>query len=189
MSNIKIYSKKYNNSVKTIDIDNIKDNDYVYLINFNEGSFPIKYKDEDYLSDKEKSKLNISTSSELNENETINITNYIKKANHLTVTYSKYNLKGEIFVSSIYNEELFDEENKTITWYSDETAHKVANYLKIKKETDCFIINFNIQENIDGYDSDFNSSLYDISIRFRNSGSRYDPFNIIFMRMYERLKR
>ncbi len=92
----------------------------------------------------------------------------------------------------VYNrsnyQELFDEENKTITWYSDETAHEVANYLKIKKETDCFIINFNIQENIEGYDSDFNSSLYDISIRFSNSGSRYDPFNIIFMRMYERLK-
>lgn len=84
-------------------------------------------------------------------------------------------------------QELFDEKNKTITWYSDETAHEVSNYLKIKKEKDCFIINFNIQEYIEGYDRDF-SSLYYIPIRFRNSGSRYDPFNIIFMRMYKRLK-
>ena len=26
-----------------------------------------------------------------------------------------------------------------------------------------------------------------ITIRFRNSGSRYDPFNIIFMRLYQGL--
>ena len=52
-------------------------------------------------------------------------------------------------------QELFDEENKTITWYSDETAKEVANYLKIKKEEDCFILSFNIQEHIKGYDKDF----------------------------------
>lgn len=92
----------------------------------------------------------------------------------------------------VYNrsnyQELFDEENKTITWYSDETAHEVANYLKIVKENDCFVITFNIQEYIEGYDRDF-ASLYYIPIRFRNSGSRYDPFNVIFMRMYEKLKK
>ena len=89
--------------------------------------------------------------------------------------------------NSSYYQELFDEKNNTITWYSDETAREVANYLQIKKEKERFIINFNIQEYIEGYDRDF-ASLYYIPIRFRNSGSRYDPFNIIFMRMYERLK-
>ena len=83
--------------------------------------------------------------------------------------------------------ELFNEKNSTITWYSDETAHEVANFLKIKKEKDSFIIKFYIQDYIEGYDRDF-ASLYSIPIRFRNSGSRYDPFNIIFMRMYEKLK-
>ena len=82
--------------------------------------------------------------------------------------------------------ELFD--NNTITWYSDETAPEVANYLKIKKERDSFIINFYIQDYIEGYDRDFNS-LYYIPIRFRNSGSRYYPFNVIFMRMYQKLKK
>ena len=116
-----------------------------------------------------------------------NLYNDIKEIN-LFEDFEEDKDRYRVYNRSNY-QELFDEENKTITWYSDETAHEVANYLKIKKETDCFIINFNIQENIDGYDSDFNSSLYDISIRFSNSGSRYDPFNIIFMRMYERLKK
>ncbi len=116
-----------------------------------------------------------------------NLYNDIKEIN-LFEDFEEDKDRYRVYNRSNY-QELFDEENKTITWYSDETAHEVANYLKIKKETDCFIINFNIQENIEGYDSDFNSSLYDISIRFSNSGSRYDPFNIIFMRMYERLKK
>ena len=84
--------------------------------------------------------------------------------------------------------ELFDEKNNTITWYSDETAHEVANYLKIKKEKDCFEINFYIQDYIEGYDRDFNSIHY-IPVRFRNSGSRYYPFNIVFMKMYQKLKK
>lgn len=83
--------------------------------------------------------------------------------------------------------ELFDEKHRTITWYSDETAREVANYLKIQKEKEHFVINFYIQEYIEGYDRDFNS-LYYIPVRFRNSGSRYYPFNIAFMKMYQRLK-
>lgn len=84
-------------------------------------------------------------------------------------------------------EELFDKENNTITWYSDETNHEVANILKIKKENESFELEFYIQPYIEGYDRDFNS-LYHIPIRFRNSGSSYYPFNIVFMRMYGKMK-
>ncbi len=87
-----------------------------------------------------------------------------------------------LFNYANYNE-LFDKDNKTITWYSDETNHKVANILKIKREEDSFRIEFYIQPNIDDYDNDFNSGYY-IPIRFRNSGSSYGPFNIVFMQMY-----
>ena len=92
----------------------------------------------------------------------------------------------KLFNYANYNE-LFDQKNGIITWYSDETAHKVANYLKIKKEKDIFNIEFYTQPHIDGYDEDFHSSNY-VSIRFRNSGSSYNPFNILFMKMYNNLK-
>ena len=94
--------------------------------------------------------------------------------------------KYRLFNLSNYNE-LFDKENNTITWYSDETNHEVANILKIRKESKSFELEFYIQPYIEGYDRDFNS-LYHIPIRFRNSGSSYDPFNIVFMRMYEKMK-
>lgn len=82
---------------------------------------------------------------------------------------------------------LYNEKEKLITWYSDETAFCVANVLKIKKEDEIFKLEFFIQPYIDGYDRDFNS-LHHIPIRFRNSGSFYNPFNVVFMRMYEKMK-
>lgn len=86
---------------------------------------------------------------------------------------------------SNYNE-LYDGDSKTVVWYSDETAHEVANILKIKKTEDKFVLEFFVQPHLDGYDEDFHSSSY-ISIRFRNSGSSYDPFNTVFMRMYNKM--
>ena len=115
-----------------------------------------------------------------------NLYNDIKEIN-LFEDFEEDKDKYRLYNHSNY-QELFDEENKTITWYSDETAHEVANYLKIVKAKDHFVIVFNIQEYIEGYVRDF-ASLYYIPIRFSNSGSRYDPFNIIFMRMYEKLKK
>ena len=93
--------------------------------------------------------------------------------------------KYRLYNYSNYNE-LFDKDNNTITWYSDETNHEVANILKIKKEEELFKIEFYIQPQKEEYDRDFNS-LNHIPIRFRNSGSSYNPFNIIFMRMYNKL--
>lgn len=91
-----------------------------------------------------------------------------------------------LFNRSNYNE-LFNDNNKTITWYSDETTHEVANILKIKKDEDIFKIEFYIQPYVKGHDEDFHSLGY-IPIRFRNSGSSYAPFNIIFMKMYNSMQ-
>jgi len=107
---------------------------------------------------------------------------YIQTKEEIEYEKKKYRL----FNHSNYNE-LFDKENNAITWYSDETNHEVANILKIKKEEDSFVLDFYIQPCIDGYDRDFNTPKY-IPIRFRNSGSSYDPFNIVFMRMYRKMK-
>lgn len=103
-----------------------------------------------------------------------NISLVNEKENYRLYNFSKYN-------------ELYDEEKATITWYSDETSHEVANYLKIIKEEDAFKIEFHTQPYIGNYEEDFHSANY-IPIRFRNSGSYYAPFNIIFMRMYNDMK-
>lgn len=79
----------YKNKVEIIDIYNniIDDDTYVFLMGFNNKIIPKIYKDEDFISDKLKQELNLSTSIEANKmikNATINILNTI---NNLTITY------------------------------------------------------------------------------------------------------
>lgn len=93
--------------------------------------------------------------------------------------------KYRLYNYSNYNE-LYDDDNKIITWYSDETSHMVSNIIKIKKREESFIIEFIVQPYINGYDEDFHLLNY-IPIRFRNSGSSYEPFNMVFMRMYRNM--
>lgn len=83
-------------------------------------------------------------------------------------------------------QELFNKDKKQITWYSDETYYEVANILKITKEEDTFRLEFFSQPPKEGYDEEYNS-ISGITIRFRNSGSRYNPFNTVFMRMFSEL--
>lgn len=85
-----------------------------------------------------------------------------------------------------HGNDLYDKKTNTITWYSDETASEVSNILKIRKVEDAFELEFYTQPYIRGYSRDFSTNTY-IPIRFRNSGSKYEPYNIIFMRMYSEL--
>lgn len=90
------------------------------------------------------------------------------------------------FNMSHYND-LYDEETETITWISDETAYEVGNVVTIKKVNDKFLIEFKTQPYIEGFDKEDNT-LGMMAIRFRNSGSRYNPFNMIFMRLFKNLQ-
>lgn len=106
IENIKKKAILYDNSVNCVDINtyNCYD-DYIFLMNFNEGVIPFNNKDEDYLSDNIKSKLNISTSYELNKLSTNNLQNKIGMFKNLVITYSNSDNKGTIFISPLYNEQ------------------------------------------------------------------------------------
>lgn len=95
--------------------------------------------------------------------------------------------KYRMFNRSYYNN-LYDSKTNTITWVSDETGYEVANFVKINKKEDAFRIEFSTQPYIEGYEKEANIPGM-IGIRFRNSGSRYQPFNIIFMRMFSELQK
>ena len=75
-----------------------------------------------------------------------------------------------------------------ITWKCDDYPDELAPSFNIIKEEDAYIIKFNpciIDKDIDyRYPHIFTNY---ISIRIRNSGSKYDPFNYIFMRLYNSL--
>ena len=72
--------------------------------------------------------------------------------------------------------------NNAIEWYSDELPIDITSKLTITKEEEVFKVIFEKSKKTqDGI-------FITYSIRFRNSGSRYAPFNINFMEMYNELK-
>ena len=73
----------------------------------------------------------------------------------------------------------------TITWYSDDFAEfQNASNFSIKKEKDYFLVTFTKSKT--EYCNGFIFPTY--SVRIRNSGSRFEPFNNTFMGMYQKLK-
>ena len=84
--------------------------------------------------------------------------------------------------NKLVERELFNKETKTIKWHSDATYFDSDDVVKIIKEKDNYHLEFTRPEK---YEDPFHmGSGRMISIRFRNSGSYYDPFNIAFMEMF-----
>ena len=88
----------------------------------------------------------------------------------------KYNFKDKYFYKLLVNDD------KTITWRSDDEPYDTADSVTIKKDEDSYKLIFT---RVSSIEEDYFKNGYSISVRFRNSGSRYEPFNVNFMRMYQ----
>ena len=134
IDNIKTPREKLKNAVEVIEFKKelVSDNDYVFLIGYNEGVIPVNYKDEDYLSDSIKEKLGLSTSFELNENAMNETKDSIRNIKNLIVTYPNHNLSSEIYISSSYEKDLFNEKELNISFNESNNYNK----LKLVSEKD-----------------------------------------------------
>lgn len=79
---------------------------------------------------------------------------------------------------------LVDKDNN-ITWISDNGPREVEDRLIISKLEDTYRLTF--IRNDKELDCGFKSP-YSIVVRFRNSGSWYDPFNVLFMKLFHKLQ-
>ncbi len=83
----------------------IQDDEYIFLLGFNEETTPITYKDEDYLTDLEKEKLDLETSVVLNIAIKNQFINHIKRYNNLVISYKNKSLTDTYTISNL-NEQL-----------------------------------------------------------------------------------
>lgn len=134
IDNIKTPREKLKNAVEVIEFKKelVTDEDYVFLIGYNEGVIPVNYKDEDYLSDSIKEKLGLSTSFELNKNAMNETKDNIRNIKNIIVTYPSHNLSSEIYISSSYEKDLFEEKELNIS-FNESNAY---NKLKLVSEKD-----------------------------------------------------
>ena len=92
---------KYDNVVREKNLDDVGENDYVFLLGFNQGIIPIVYKDEDYLNDKEKEELGLSLTVDKNNiviNESVRLINSIKR---MVITCKEQGSDGEYKISNL----------------------------------------------------------------------------------------
>ncbi len=79
---------------------------------------------------------------------------------------------------------LYDGEN--IRWHSDEDSYDEADVVQITEQEDSILLEFyRPKQDVKTIGRIMPGT---ISIRFRNSGSTYDPLNIVFMKMYQELQ-
>lgn len=163
ISKINTKKTKLKNMVRIIDIeDDILTDDYVVLINFNESIIPTNYKNEDYLNDEIKASLNQSTSSDKNYNAVENLREKIRYTKNLIVTYRNHDEKGEIFISSAYQDELFTKEKLEINYNYSHQYNKLK-LVSLKDEynkfgiitNDLLLLNTKYKEEYLSYDNKF----------------------------------
>lgn len=102
---------------------------------------------------------------------------YQSKDENVSTVFDSSKLINESPRSQYSYKNLF--QNGIIKWYSDDAPLEEASMLEIKSQEDKYIITFHQGK------EDFGFPTY--AIRFRNSGSRYEPYNFAFMNMYNSL--
>lgn len=142
------------------------DNEYVFLLGFNQGECPKNLKDEDYINDLLKEKLNLSTTTSKNIIHNKKIISIIKNAKNLWITYKLNGEQGSLTVSSL-NAKLNYEviHNIKISYnYSNlnnnlKLARYMDDYLKYgSKNEDLDLLNNTYKNNVyRKYDNKFNS--------------------------------
>ena len=82
----------------------VSDDEYLFVLGFNQNHLPKIYKDEDYLSDNLKSKCNLNTSTIKNKLSKDSLVKVLGTIKNLTISYKLTSLTSEYAKSSLLNE-------------------------------------------------------------------------------------
>ena len=107
IKNTKSSLKKLKNQIEISSLeDNSFEDCYVFLLGFNQGSIPVFYKDEDYLSDavKIENNLLLETTEEKNILSRTSIVNSLNKIENLFITAKEKSIDSEFMVSNLVEE-------------------------------------------------------------------------------------
>ena len=100
LKNTMLEEQVYDNAIEIKDVyDHFKKDDYVFLLGFNLGVYPIIKKDDDFFSDNIKKELGLDMSYELNVLEKNKLCEAIKKIPNLTITYKLQGENGSVYPS------------------------------------------------------------------------------------------
>ena len=171
--NTKVIKTKLVNAVNIIDYKNYSDDDYIFLMNFNQKSIPVTHKDEKYLSDNDLETLGLETSIELNRIDKDVTINNIKSIKNLIITYKKESYTSEYYPSNLINEMNLDVDFGS----SDFEESNLSNKIKLCKYLDDYY-KYNIKN------PNMSILLNNYDLPYKEYDNRY---NYIDRKLFEKL--
>ena len=113
-----------------------------------------------------------------------NETNFLISSNNLEEMKERERIH-RLFIERTQKKLFID---NSIIWYSDDGDYADDEIVRISKVDEEFLLEFFKIPKVDKDKSCYSSHHhFGISIRFRNSGCRYQPFELPFMKMYNKL--
>ena len=159
-----IPSKKYKNVINIKNVfDKVNDNEYIFLMNFNNTSIPILYNDTDYITDNIKDLVGLSNTNELNKLSRENTINYLSSIKNLIISYKDKTPFNNYLPSILLDNMNYEEINYTKSYnYSDNYnkvrfIEKLDNYLKYGEYDKDLEVLYNTYGNLNylNYDNSF----------------------------------
>ena len=106
---------RYDNAIRIINsFNDVKDNQYVFMIGFDVNNYPIVNKDIDYLTDKEKEYIGRNTSDINNKIEKDKLVKFILNTKNLLISFKEKNNKLVYYPSLLIKELMLNEEKGII---------------------------------------------------------------------------
>lgn len=101
---------KYRESVHVVDLfeRSFSDDDYVFVLGFNENILPIMYKDENYITDCDKEEVNLFSTREKNKREKEITIKYLSNISNLYISYKLSSFKDKFYPSSMITDYSMD---------------------------------------------------------------------------------
>ena len=147
---LKFTKIKYNYNINNISLENLNDNifdddEYVFLLGFNQSTYPKTYKDDDYLNDKLKSIFNLETTTEKNK---LCYDNLVTKLSSIKNLFISYKLKTPF--NSYYPSQIIEDFDLKVTKIKKENVSysKLNDKLKLSILLDNFLKYGSIDSNI-----------------------------------------
>ena len=156
--------KKYKNVINIKNVfDKVNDNEYIFLMNFNNTSIPILYNDTDYITDNIKDLVGLSNTNELNKLSRENTINYLSSIKNLIISYKDKTPFNNYLPSILLDNMNYEEINYTKSYnYSDNYnkvrfIEKLDNYLKYGEYDKDLEVLYNTYGNLNylNYDNSF----------------------------------
>lgn len=133
MKNTSMIQKNYKDAVDVVSIDSIAEDDYVFMMNFNQNKIPKFKKDEDFITDNIKYFVDLEPTYEENKKIASKIKMQILNIKNLVITYKDKSTTGSFYPSSLIQDLNLEVKEASYLYKYSTLATKIKLAKKIDK--------------------------------------------------------